>query len=130
MHYVKIPRPVAVAFAASAGELLTREGPVAYAAGDALLTGVAGERWPIRRGDFELSYEPVAPTEAGLAGHYRKRAVVVSARQVTQALTIATHSGSGLLQAQVGDWVVSNAQGQRWVVADAIFRLSYLAKEP
>ena len=125
MKFVKIPHPVAVRFATIAGELLTREGPVTYAPGDALLTGVAGESWPIRRSDFNLSYEPIAPTCTGEAGAYRKRPARVEADQVTQAASIPTHSGNGNLRAEPGDWVVTNEQGQRWVVADDIFRLSY-----
>lgn len=105
---------------------MTLEGPVKYASGDALLTGLAGERWPIQRIDFDLSYEPVAPTCAGEAGAYRKRPVRVEAHQVQEASNVATHSGSGHLHAQPGDWMVTNEQGQQWVVADAIFRLSYL----
>jgi len=41
-----------VHFAAAAGQLQTLEGPVAYAAGDAIVTGVAGEQWPVPADSF------------------------------------------------------------------------------
>jgi len=125
MRYVKKPDSVQVIFARESGTLDTREGQVSFAPGDALLTGVEGERWPIKAADFQSTYEPVPPARAGQDGLYRKRAVHVDARQAARALSIPTHSASGSLQARAGDWIVTDDQGQSWVVADSIFRATY-----
>src|SRR5205085_7690083 len=59
---------VRVEFAEKDGMLSTPEGPVHYSTGDALLTGIEGERWPVARDTFDRNYVPVAPTRSGKPG--------------------------------------------------------------
>ncbi len=84
-NYTKRALAFAVTFAPCDGELQTLEGKVQFAAGDALMTGVLGEHWPIRRQTFESTYEPCDLQSMGLNGNYRKRAIPVFAQQLTQA---------------------------------------------
>ena len=70
LKVTKKPIPVSVAFAPADGVCGTLEGPVRYRAGDAILTGVQGEHWPIQRDAFLASYAPVPPTRAGEDGSY------------------------------------------------------------
>lgn len=126
-NYMKRSLPAAVRFAASAGALQTLEGLVRYAPGDALMTGVAGEHWPIRRPEFESSYEPCDAQSMGADGHYCKRAMPVFAQQLVQASTIPLDGERGALEGKRGDWLLRDASGRVWVVADAVFRMSYAA---
>jgi hypothetical protein len=126
-NYMKRSLPAAVRFAASAGVLQTLEGRVRYASGDALMTGVAGEHWPIRRLEFEASYEPCDAQTVGVDGHYRKRAIPVFAQQLEQACTIPLDGERGTLKGKPGDWLLRDASGRTWVVANEVFRISYAA---
>lgn len=127
MKYVKKPVPTRVEFAREAGELRTLEGPVRYQAGDALMTGVAGERWPIGRARFEATYDSIPPTCMGKDGFYVKKPIPVSACQAGTVERIVLSGKGGVLEAKPGDWIVSDQSGHQWVVADAIFRQSYEA---
>lgn len=103
----------------------TLEGPVHYVCGDALMTGIAGERWPIPRDRFSATYVPVPPVRMGEEGEYLKRPITVSARQATSHEHIPLDGGKSELSAQPGDWVVTDQNGNRWVVADEIFNETY-----
>ena len=121
----KRPLPVDVAFASSAGTLATAEGPVAYASGDALLTGPAGERWPVPRARFLRDYEAVNGGGAGAPGRYRKRPGMVRALRMDGPFTVALQDGRGTLSGEAGDWVVEYAPGDQAVVAASIFAATY-----
>jgi hypothetical protein len=42
------------------GVILTLEGPMFVSDGDWIVTGVNGEKWPVKPDIFEATYEPVA----------------------------------------------------------------------
>ncbi len=56
---MKKPVPVKVEFATEDGVMQTKEGPVRYEKGQAILTGVQGERWPMPRERLEATYNIV-----------------------------------------------------------------------
>jgi hypothetical protein len=121
----KRPVEVAVRFAPADGVMATREGDVRYERGDALLTGAAGDRWPMARHRFDAAYEAVAPTAAGAEGTYRKLAVVVHARQMQAPFRVALSNQRGVLHGAAGDWLVQYAQDDVAVVAQSIFAATY-----
>jgi hypothetical protein len=112
-------------FASSDGILTTREGPVAYAQGDALLTGIAGERWPVPRQRFAEAYEPVAPLRAGKPGRYRKRPQIVWAKLMREPFAVELGGVRGTLHGGAGDWLLEYAPGDRSVVSAAAFAQTY-----
>lgn len=120
------PVTVEVHFANTAGSLDTLEGTVAYAAGDAILTGTTGERWPVSRARFEESYAPALVTADLGAGRYVKRPRDVWAWRAERALDVALPQGTGTLRAEVGDVVVQYAPGDYAVVQPEIFAETYL----
>jgi len=71
-RYAKRRDPVEVEIAQAPGVLATLEGEVGYNAGDALITGVKGERWPASRERFERTYEALPPTRPGESGRYSR----------------------------------------------------------
>jgi hypothetical protein len=125
---VKKPIPVQVEFASVSSEIQTEEGPVQCASGDALMTGAAGERWPIGRNRFEAIYEPLAPTRMGENGAYLKKIETVDAQQTTTEVEIDLGPSHGTLRAKPGDWIVTSNDGHRWVVASDIFQNTYEIK--
>ena len=120
-------RPVAVAvhFASAPGVLPTSEGDVRYAAGDALVTGNAGDRWPVPRARFLATYEPIAPTAAPGDGAYRKRVALVHARRMDAPFAVTLSGERGTLRGGAGDWLVQYAPGDVAVIDDAIFAQTY-----
>lgn len=125
MYFRKRPLQYRVEFACSKGVMQTQEGPVHYGCGDALMTGIAGERWPIPRDRFAATYVPVPPVQMGENGKYVKRPITVSARQAKSPERIPLYGGKGELAAKTGDWVVTDENGNRWVVANEIFSETY-----
>ncbi len=120
-------RPVAVSvwFAESDGTVDTLEGPVRHAAGDAILTGVHGERWPVRQEAFAASYDPVAPTKAGQPGVYVKHPVTALALRLRTVMTVPAGRHDDILHGRAGDWLLQYEDGSSGVVCDDIFRETY-----
>jgi hypothetical protein len=121
----KRPVEVGVAFARSAGALMTREGEVRFHAGDALVEGAAGDRWPVPRATFTETYEALPPTAMGDDGRYRKRVVEVWARLLDTPLAVPLSEGRGTLAGAPGDWLVQYAPGDLAVVGASIFPSTY-----
>lgn len=116
---------VEVAFAASDGELISREGPNRYQAGDALITGSTGDCWSVSRTRFEARYTPVAPLQAGRNGLYRANPVPVLARQMPEAFTLERSAGGDVLHGLAQDWLLQYAPGDFGIIANARFRQVY-----
>jgi hypothetical protein len=116
---------VQVEFAGKKGTLSTQEGPVTYSTGDALLTGTEGERWPVPRGTFDISYAPVAPNRAGKPGPYRKRPHVVWAKPMTDTFDVTLDGDRGTLRGEPGDWLVQYAPSDLSVVSARVFAHTY-----
>ena len=116
---------VDVILAKNAGELISREGPNRFRAGDALITGSTGDRWSVSRDRFDTKYIPVAPVAPGEDGRYRSRPVPVLARQMAEAFTLARSSGGDVLHGQAQDWVLQYAPGDFGIVENARFQRVY-----
>ncbi len=121
----KKPRPHRVRFACRAGSLGTLEGPVSYQRGDALLTDEDGNTWPIARARFEQHYAPLSTTKHGENGMYAKRRIVVQVRKVPESFTIDLAGGRGSLRGQAGDYLVTEPDGARFIVAAHLFPQYY-----
>lgn len=121
----KRPVSVEVEFAEDAGTIQTREGQVAFEVGDAILTGVEGERWPVSRKHFFDTYSPELPTRAGQSGLYRKRLIWIWAWRTPSPLNIPLPSGRGILHAESGDFVVQHDINDWSVVGASIFAQTY-----
>ena len=130
-RYVK-DEVVAVAFARSAGELTSREGPNRYQTGDALVTGSTGDqgeckadRWSVSRDRFDEKYQPVPPLGHGDDGRYRARPIPVLARQMAEPFAIARRAGGDLLRGEAQDWLLQYAPGDYGIVENARFARVY-----
>ncbi len=122
--YIK-QETVQVQFATAEGELISREGPNRYAAGDALVTGSTGDRWSVSRARFEARYQPLVPTQAGQDGAYINMPVPVLARQMQHPFRMARSSGGDLLHGKPGDWLLQYAPGDYGVVEQSRFAQVY-----
>jgi len=116
---------VQVEFADKPGLLTTLEGIVPYQAGDALMTGVDNERWPIARARFDASYKAQSPTRQGENGGYIKHRIPVTAVQITEPTQVALSSATASISGKIGDWLITAPDGSQWIVDDAIFSKTY-----
>ncbi len=118
---------VQVVFAASAGELISREGPNRYQAGDALITGTTGDRWCVSRDRFDAKYEAIVPLKHGADGNYRNRPLPVLAKQMSTAFSVARCDGGDLLRGIAGDWLLQYGPGDFGIAENARFLKVYRA---
>ena len=116
---------VQVTFADKALDIETLEGPVKCKAGDAIVTGVHAERWPIERLRFLSTYDAAEGVVMFQPGLYRRKPTVVTARQLLAPMTIELSGGRGALAAKAGDWLIHGGEGDQWIVADLIFQKTY-----
>ncbi|MDL2216106.1 DHH family phosphoesterase [Desulfovibrio sp. OttesenSCG-928-M14] len=122
---VKQDIPVRVVFADKAGTLDTLEGKVNYERGDALMTGLEGENWPVSRDSFDRRYVPEAAVEQGQNGTYRPVAEPVWAAQIHEAFTVILSDEKGSLLGRAGDWLVQYGVGEYGIVDREIFTSRY-----
>jgi hypothetical protein len=129
LHVYKRPDSLKVVFATADGVCETLEGPVWYCAGDAILTGIRGEKWPVKRDLFLASYEPVPPTVAEDDGIYCKLLSEALALRLDRPVLVPVGWQDDPLQGRLGDWLLRYADGSYGVVQDEIFRKSYQPAE-
>lgn len=112
---------VSVTFATSDGSLGTLEGNVPYCAGDALMTGVQGERWPIERKKFDEWYRAIN----GKPGFYYKIKSVLAKKMERAFRVPITKDEQTFLIGKAGDWAVQTTPGNLSVVGSGIFEQTY-----
>lgn len=112
---------VSVTFAVKDGFLATLEGYVPYSVGDALMTGVQGERWPIERKKFEEWYRAVK----GKPGIFYKIKSVLAKKMEHAFRVPITKDEKTFLIGKAGDWAVQTTLGHLSVIEDKIFKQSY-----
>ncbi len=127
--YVK-HEAVQVQFATAPGELVSREGPNRYTAGDALVTGSTGDRWSVSRARFDARYQAATGTLDGQDGTYINKPLPVLARQMPNLFGIARSAGGDLLHGKAGDWLLQYAPGDYGVVDGARFAQVYRRADP
>lgn len=121
----KLEREVQVQFAEQPCTVQTPEGAVQAQPGDAILTGIAGERWRVSRSHFGDKYRPAASTPPGHAGTYVSLRNRILALRMTEPFEVLLGDGVSRLQGRPGDWLVDYGDGSLGVVTDAIFGVTY-----
>lgn len=116
---------VSVEFCKNYAEIETLEGPVRCEVGDAVVTGVHGERWPVQRALFERLYEPIRPLPMGKDGQYRSLPQEVDATCLTRPYRLKLPGQQGTLSGKTGDWLVRKQDGSMGIVAGNIFSETY-----
>jgi hypothetical protein len=130
LHYLQItyqsrPIEVSVRFAECEQSVETLEGAVTCQAGDAILTGIRGEQWPVPATAFSSKYLPAEDQQPGEPGRYVKRLARVSAVQLKAPLEIKLSGDRGTLQGKKDDWCVWYGPDDAAIVAQGIFCESY-----
>lgn len=121
----KYERVIQVRFAPAICTVQTREGVVHAKAGDAIITGTAGETWRVSQAHFASKYQPVPPTVAGEAGPYMSLRNRILALQMREPFEVVLADGESRLRGQSGDWLVDYGDGSLGIVTQAIFATTY-----
>ena len=116
---------VSVRFARAHALIATLEGQVPAHPGDAIVTGRAGEQWPVPSARFAARYQAVAPTRQGEDGNYLSLPIDVLAVRMETAFAVPVAGGEAQLTGRPGDWLIDYGDGALGVVAAAIFTASY-----
>ena len=109
------------------GTLETLEGPVPYAAGDALLQGSQQEMWPVAYTYFQRAYVPASGQTMGQPGLYCKLPTPVAALHMAESFSASTTQGA-VLHGKPGDWLVQYAPGHYGIVGEDIFAETYVVE--
>jgi hypothetical protein len=121
----KYERVIQVRFAPAPCTVQTKEGTVHAKAGDAIITGTAGETWRVSQAHFAKKYRPVPPTVAGEAGPYMSLRNRILALQMQQPFEVLLADGESRLRGRSGDWLVDYGDGSFGIVTQAIFATTY-----
>ena len=112
------------------GHIRTQETPagdagVAFTAGDAILTGTAGESWPIAKATFETTYAPAGGSRMGQDGKFFKKPLPVLGVQMKEPFAVT--ASWGRLEGKPGDWLVQYDEVGRdfGIVDQGIFEQTY-----
>jgi len=117
--------PVQVRFADRLCAVETLEGVVQARVGDAIVTGMFGEPWPVARGGFADKYQALPPLEMGAPGTYVSLSIDVVAVRMCAPFDVVLADGHSRLSGQVGDWLVDYGDGTLGIVNAAIFDATY-----
>lgn len=121
----KMVHIIQVEFAAAARTLQTSEGMVHVRPGDAILTGIGGERWRVSREHFADKYQPVPPTRAGESGSYRSMPNRILALPMSEPFQVLLADGKSRLSGSPGDWLVDYGDGSLGIVSRTVFPTTY-----
>ena len=123
---VKQDIPVQIYFAKEAGRVKTREGMVSHEAGDAIITGMDKELWPVALSIFKKKYQPIDGTRHGQTQAYLPVAIPAWALQIHEPFTVLLSNERGSLLGKPGDWLLQYAPGECGIVDKDIFEKSYM----
>ena len=121
---IKKPLPIKVIFAKEDGVCQTLEGQVSYLKEDAILTGIVGETWPIKRVSFDDRYIASEDIDYGCDGIYTKKPMEALALRLEVELQVSLSKGD-ILEGMPGDWLLQYAEGEFGIIKDDIFRATY-----
>jgi PGDYG protein len=121
----KLEREVQVRFTPDECNVQTPEGLVHAQPGDAILTGVAGERWRVSRAHFAAKYRPRPPTQPGEAGPYLSLRNRILALQMSEPFEVLLADGRSKLSGRASDWLVDYGDGSLGIVSQPIFATTY-----
>lgn len=121
----KLEREVRVEFTPLACLVHTPEGNVHARPGDAILTGLAGERWRVSHERFAEKYRPVPPTRPGESGTYVALPHRILAVPMSEPFHVLLADGESLITGKAGDYLVDYGDGSLGIVSRAIFAVTY-----
>jgi hypothetical protein len=115
----KKPIPVVFELAGEDKTIETKEGSVRAMAGDAIMTGVEGEQWPIPIEKFNQTYDDLGDGTAS------KKDIPVFVKEMSEPFQVKVSWSDDLLSGEAGDYLVQYGPGDYGVVGKDIFLKTY-----
>lgn len=120
MQVMKKPIKLSFVFATQKQDIQTLEGVVTAMPGDAIIIGVKGERYPVRRPYFEASYD----FDEAL-GTCVKKPIIVEAQEMSEPFIVKVGWSDQPLQGKAGDFKLTYGPGDFGIVEREIFYQTY-----
>lgn len=100
----------------------TLEGPRTAHAGDWIMTGIKGEKWPIRQDEFKSMYRTVGITEGGawLVQPIPEKRIGYQCESAFEF-----ENNGEVFKADTHDWIISRPNGDTWPCKPDIFQATY-----
>ena len=126
-HVVAVKRAgeFGVNFAHEGCNVDTREGVVYANPDDAIVTGPAGDQWPVSPERFAERYRALPPTQSGKSGTYVALPNSVLALRMDESFQVVLADQKTRLDGAPGDWLVDYGDGSLGVVGGEIFLNTY-----
>lgn len=115
--YIKKPIEIKAQQTNETKVIKTLEGDVTANPSDWIVTGIAGEQYPIVDSQFKEIYEPIEN------GKFKRKPIKVTAWQTNRELLIPY--GENTLKASIGDYIVKHPNGNFAPVKPDIFKQTY-----
>ncbi len=112
-------------FSEHASAIDTLEGTVHCEKGDAVMTGVQGEHWPIKRSAFDKTYRVLHYDKDLNIGQATKKAAVVYVRQMSDNFDVKVSWSDDLLHGEPGDFLVEYGDNDFGTVKKSILPITY-----
>lgn len=119
MKATKKPIVISYRLATSVEVINTLEGPVTAEVGDAIITGVKGEQYPVPRPNFDDWYTIVEPGKAF------KKAMTVEVEQLTAPREVTVGWSANPIHGDVGDYFITYGPNNFGIVRKDIFLETY-----
>lgn len=123
-EYERMPLLFNVFFVIEPGKIESLEGLISYQAGDAIITGVNHEQWPVSKEKFPCLYLPLPGQYYGNNGQYLRRTTKVWASQIEHPFFIQ-RPGDCKINGHAFDWLIQDSNMDNRIVADGIFQKTY-----
>jgi len=124
----KNPIPLKVEFATESGVLKSLEGDVPYNPGDAIMTGVKGEMWPVKIEQFNNTYKFSHEGDLDGAKYYVSQSKPVLAVEVNEPFSVLCYQES-MLEGKAGDILIQYGPNNYGIVDRDIFAQTYTVEE-
>lgn len=115
---------VYVRFAAEPGIAETREGPMPFKKGDALMFSAKGRIWPVDYNHFKEIYVPQKGLRMGQDGIYTAKRITATALEADTPFCVKLYNDT-LVCGEPGDWILQYAPGEYRIINGDIIDLAY-----
>ena len=123
MKVIKKPFELQFSIATSFQTIDTLEGAVIARPGDAIITGIKGEQYPIDGNKFSMTYDILEP------GICRKKQIIVEAIEMQEPFSVPVSWANQLITGKAGDFKLIYGPNNFGIVDRAIFFETYTILE-
>lgn len=107
----------------------TREGVVAAAPGDWVLTDNLGNKWPVSEAHLYSHYSQLVLSPGGQETQWIGRPIEVRVVKIKEPISVSVGSFQSYVRGEPGDWLIHYGNGTFGIVAESLFDALYQIKD-